>query len=164
MGKEDKTIGKLKKEHSINNKFRYQIRLGKNYLELWTKEVSEHHFRFCNIKGYGDIPDIEEDEYSPIKGRKEEGISNKRGRSESPEVRKKSARIENTEDEDEILNVAMDEAVKATEEDNGGRGETANGEEDETAAGTEVTLCSCVVSVPLFLIFTFKNDNFTYSL
>ena len=79
-------------------------------------------------------------------------------------MRKKSARIENTEDEDEILNVAMDEAVKATEEDNGGRGETANGEEDETAAGTEVTLCSRVVSVPLFLIFTFKNDNFTYSL
>ena len=56
MGKEDKTIGKLKKkEHLINNKFRYQIRLGKNDLQLWTKEVSEHHFCFCNIKGYGDI-------------------------------------------------------------------------------------------------------------
>ena len=38
MGKEDKTIGKLKKEHLINNKFRYQIRLGKNDLQLWTKE------------------------------------------------------------------------------------------------------------------------------
>ena len=64
---------------------------------------------------------------------------NKRGRSESPKVRKKSAIIENTEDEDEILNVAMDKAVKATKEDDGGRGETANGEEDETDTWNEVT-------------------------
>ena len=54
-------------------------------------------------------------------------------------MRKKSVRIENMEDEDEILNVAMDEAVKATKEDNGGRGETANSEEDETATWNEVT-------------------------
>ena len=82
--RKSKLLEHYKKEQKSNKNMRYQIWLRHRYKELWTKFKDERYFRKIPVLAFGDLPPIEDSDYSPIKERIVQTV--KRPRSESPNI------------------------------------------------------------------------------
>ena len=92
---------------------------------MWTKHVGEMYFQKTPLYAFGQLPPIENEIFSPVKTRKVQNTTSKRGRSESPILPSKKGRsnhqevINMSEDEDnqveETLRTAAEQAEISTE-------------------------------------------------
>ena len=105
-----KLLENCKQQQQKDQNLRYQIRLGRKDIELWTKYQGEKYFRKTPILAFGDLPEIEDDTFSPIKERSVQSI--KRPRSQSPSVRNthpRTSSLEEDRDEERMLAAAMEQ-------------------------------------------------------
>ena len=93
--RKQKLIKNIKEAQKQDINLRYQVRLGSKDIELWTKHVGENYFQKTPLFAFGDLPDIEKKEFSPIKERDFQSSDRKRDRSESPEMPSKKGRASN---------------------------------------------------------------------
>ena len=108
-------IENCKREYNRNKMFRYQIRLGKRDIELWTKNSDEYYYNKTPLNAFGDIS-TDSSEFSPPHPRSKQTLYSKRMRSESPDKPSKQSRNDEDMDDDDDISTILEEALKNTEE------------------------------------------------
>ena len=106
-----------KKASRLNPKLRYQVRLGTLDIELWTKNVEEIQYMKTPLLEFGMLPSIDGEGFQPMEDRAYQFKGNKRQRSQSPqqstnkrfEATREDVNLDNTVQEEILLNSAMDQ-------------------------------------------------------
>ena len=110
--KKCRIIEHCKREQSKNPHFRYQIRLGKSDIELWTKNVQDFFIQKTPLNAFGDVTmDIQT---STIQQRYTQG-TNKRMRSSSPPNTNKKQNTDIMIEEDVEFEDMIDKAMDAAQ-------------------------------------------------